>query len=378
MRAQNPPTSRQDVPVAVCAAAQWSEVKALWTALEQASPHASFFLTTEWTECWLEHCAAGLQVEFVVFRAGDRPVGICLLTYKTAHRGPIPVRRVYVNAAGEDERDSTCIEFNNLLCLEGWEEAVARALAGYVGGRNWDEIALYGFCAGPALEAFLGMFPDCRASHNLRPSHYVDLDAIRGAGKTYEDVLGQTTRKHLRQNYRNYGKAGELTVHAAGSVEEALGMLADLAVVHQESWVQRGKPGAFASESFMAFHRALIRRTFGSGGVQIWRVGAGDLIGFIYGLIYRGKVNFYQSGLRYTGDKRLSPGLVANACVINACLEAGFKEYDFLAGEVMYKKSLATANRELDWVVLQRPGWKLKGIELLRKVKAAARRPASS
>jgi hypothetical protein len=339
--------------------------------MERNSPYASFFLTTEWTECWLEHYAAGLRIEFLTFEACQEAVGVCVLTYKTERRGPFPMRRVYVNTAGEDERDSACIEFNNLLCLEGWEEAVARALAEYLRQPSWDELVLHGFCTGPALDALTGAFRDCQAVHDLRPSHYVDLDAIRSAGKSYEEMLGSTTRKHLRQNYRNYAKSGALSVHAAGSVPEALEMLEELALMHQKSWNERGKPGVFASQSFTAFHRSLVERTFESGGTQIWKVSAGDPIGYIYGLIYRGKINFYQSGLHYPEDKRLSPGLVANACVINTCLQAGFQEYDFLAGDVMYKKSLATASRKLDWAVLRRPGWKWKAIEFLRKVKPA-------
>ena len=363
-------------PLSICASASWAEVRDVWASLAQASPYASFFLTPEWTECWLEAYGAGMRIEPLSFHAEGRPVAACLLVYTSERRGPFTVRRVYLNTAGEDERDSACIEFNNLLCLEGWEEAVARALARYLRGCRWDELALYGFATGPALDALLGAFPGCAVRRGLRPSYYVDLEAVRESGKTYEEWLGQTTRKHLRQNYRNYGRSGELTVHSAATAAEALAMLEELAAMHQESWVQRGKPGAFASTSFRAFHRALIEHTFDSGGTQIWRVSAGEAIGYIYGLIHRGKISFYQSGLRYTEDKRLSPGLVANACVIRACIDAGLREYDFLAGEVMYKKSLAATSRDLDWVTLERPGWKRSAIELLRKLRAWRRAEA--
>jgi CelD/BcsL family acetyltransferase involved in cellulose biosynthesis len=116
-----------------------------------------------------------------------------------------------------------------------------------------------------------------------------------------------------------------------------------------------------------------VRRTFPSGGTQLLRISAGEVVGVIYSFIRRGKVYFYQSGLRYTDDKRLSPGMVANAGAINHFLAAGCREYDFLAGNAQYKKSLSTHSRELDWLVLQRPGWKLRTIALLRKLKMKAR-----
>jgi CelD/BcsL family acetyltransferase involved in cellulose biosynthesis len=354
-------------------AARWSDVRPAWATLAEASPYSSFFLLPEWVDCWLANCAEGLSVQVLVFRDESQPVGACLVTGKNVRLGGIPVRRIYLNAAGEDELDDTCIEYNNLLCLAGWEGPVARALASHLAAEKWDELVLNGFCDGPPLEAILAAFPECETAQNARPSYYVDLDAIRDSGSAYEDLLGQPTRKHLRQNYRHYAKLGELKTQTASSEEEALSMLDELAALHQDSWTRRGQPGAFSSATFNGFHRDLIRATFGQGGTQLFRISAGEVVGLIYAFVYRRKVYFYQSGLRYTDDKRLSPGQVANACAINRCLEAGWAEYDFLAGDTPYKKSLGTKLRSLTWVCLRRPHWKLRGIEVLRQIKAKLR-----
>src|SRR5512133_60630 len=115
----------QNVSLQVCSPGQWADVRCDWAALADASAYTSFFLLPEWTECWLENCAAGLKARVLVFRDGSRPVGACLVASKTVRRAGIPLCRLYLNAAGEDDRDDTCIEFNNLLCLPGWEGAVA-------------------------------------------------------------------------------------------------------------------------------------------------------------------------------------------------------------------------------------------------------------
>jgi CelD/BcsL family acetyltransferase involved in cellulose biosynthesis len=368
------PSSPEKLSLQVCPPDRWPELRADWAAVAEASPYTSFFLLPEWTEAWLATCTAGLNVRILLFRHGEQPVGACLAVRKTVRRGGIPVRRVYLNTAGEDERDDTCIEFNNLLCLEGWEEAVARGLAEDLDREKWDELMLNGFSAGPPLDALRAALSQCEASQEICPSHYVDLDAIRDSATSYEESLGPTTRKHLRQNYRHYAKLGDLQTGRAATLDEALSMLDELAALHQESWQRRGRPGAFASSSFTAFHRTLIRKTFASGGTQLFRVTAGEVVGLIYAFVYRRKVYFYQSGLRYSDDKRLSPGQVVNASVINACLEAGWSEYDFLAGDAPYKKSLGPCARDLTWVVLRRPGWKLRTIDLLRGIKAVTRR----
>ena len=82
--------------------------------------------------------------------------------------------------------------------------------------------------------------------------------------------------------------------------------LDELAQLHQNRWTGRGKPGVFASSRFIAFHRDLVARAFPSGGVQLLRIRAGAMvIGLLYNFIYKGRVYFYQGGLRFSDDNRL-------------------------------------------------------------------------
>jgi CelD/BcsL family acetyltransferase involved in cellulose biosynthesis len=107
----------------------------------------------------------------------------------------------------------------------------------------------------------------------------------------------------------------------------------------------------------VAFHRSFIRKTFPLGTVQLLRVMAGsNTVGLVYNLVHRGKVYFYQCGYNYTADRRLSPGTVSLALVIQYCLDRGFLEFDFLAGEAPYKASLSTGSRSLVWATFRRPG----------------------
>jgi hypothetical protein len=63
----------------------------------------------------------------------------------------------------------------------------------------------------------------------------------------------------------------------------------------------------------------------------------------------------YQSGLHYSSDNRLKPGFLTHYLAIRHCLEqTALQEYDFLAGDSQYKRSLTTANRPLSWIVVRR------------------------
>jgi CelD/BcsL family acetyltransferase involved in cellulose biosynthesis len=187
---------------------------------------------------------------------------------------------------------------------------------------------------------------------------------------TYLARLSRNTREQIRRSWRIYGEQGPLAVEAAADLPEALAMLDELAQLHQDSWTARGKPGAFASKRFTAFHRDLIRRVFPKGGVQLLRIRAGSaVIGLLYNFVHARRVYSYQSGLRFSDDNRLKPGLVAHVAAIRYCREAGLLEYDFLAGEDRYKHSLSTDARMLTWLVFERSTLKMRAIRLLRGLK---------
>ena len=87
------------------------------------SPKAElrFFLSDGWVSTWLEVYGEELTPKILFFQQDldAQVVGACLLIRSVFWQGFIPVRRVYLNCAGESEGDSTCIEYNRLLCLPG-------------------------------------------------------------------------------------------------------------------------------------------------------------------------------------------------------------------------------------------------------------------
>jgi CelD/BcsL family acetyltransferase involved in cellulose biosynthesis len=281
------------------------------------------------------------------------------------------VQRVYLNTAGEDPADETVMEYNALLCLEGWEGEIAAALRRHLDRIAWDEFAANGMAEGPSLKALTSVaFPDRPANLTNVQSHYVDLARLGPSADNYLADLSRNTREQIRRSCRIYGQQGPLEVQAAATLPEALAILDELAQLHQASWIARGKPGAFASKRFSAFHRDLIERVFPKGGVQLLRVRAGStVIGLLYNFVYARRVYSYQSGLRFSDDNRLKPGLVAHVAAIRYCCEAGLLEYDFLAGEDRYKQSLSTDARTLTWVVVERPTLKMRAMRVLRGLK---------
>lgn len=353
----------------------WPQLEGGWADLAVASPHTSFFLTPNWVGAWLAAFGAARQPRFLVFHDEASAVGMCLLVSRTEGRGPFPVRRVLLHTAGEDPADETVIEYNALLCLEGWEAEMAAALRRDLEGQAWDEFAAPAMAEGPGLKALeSSAFPDIPAGVVEVRSHYVDLAGLGPGADTTLAGFSGNTREQLRRSRRIYEREGPLQVQAATDAREALAMLDEMAQLHQSRWTGRGKPGVFASPRFTGFHRDLVARAFPEGGIQLLRIRAGaTVIGLLYNFVYKGRVYFYQSGLRFSDDNRLKPGLVAHEAAIRYCRDAGLREYDFLAGEDRYKQSLSTDARTLRWLVFERPTLKMKAMRLLRNLKRRTR-----
>ncbi len=332
---------------------QWSGVAPVWERIHSRCHDASFFLSREWVDCWLSVFGNDLNPEILTFTNGSETVGCCLLVWRVEWIRGVPLRRVYLNCAGEDASDSTCIEYNALLALGEHEESVARALIAYLKGRGWDELLLPGIVEQKAVQ-MLKSLPG-RAEVLEQPAHFVAFAPLREGPCEYLAAISSKARKRIGQTRRTFEEDGSTCeVRIADSVEEGMEMLRQLAELHQERWESRGHDGCFSSEKFTLFHTRMIQRNFGR--VLLFRVQAGTkIVGLLYCFVHRGWVHYYQSGFCYTLDRRRSPGLLTVSSAISACLEREeITGFDFMAGDSLYKNSLGTATRRLEWVTVQR------------------------
>jgi len=349
----------------------WPRLSPVWSELAETAPDASFFLGHGWIDAWIQTFGAQLQPKILVFHGDGGVVGICLVVFRNQLRGPVPVRRAFLNAAGEDDEDVTCLEYNRILCRPGFETAVGAALQSWLAREGWDEFvanALSDDIALPPLER-------CEVVRREVNSYFVDTTAITPTIDGFLSRLSRNTRAQIRRSMRLYEEAGALRVQSAETAEQGVAFLDELAALHQTTWRSRGQQGVFASPRFYGFHKLLITKAFAAGGIKLLRVIAGEkTIAVLYLFVRSGKVMFYQSGLHQVSDNRLKPGLVAHALAVVELAARGHREYDFLAGESQYKKSLSTASRRLVWLVFRRRGLKQAAIDLLKQVRARLER----
>jgi hypothetical protein len=348
-------------------------VASIWQEIERRLGNEGLTCSWAWTGTWLKHYGDAIPHTFVVAES-DGPRGIALVTHGIGkRRGPFPVRTLHIGTAGEPDAETVRVQYNRLLVsdtdrpdfLSGLVELLAES------GIAFDELRLDGF---PESE----IAPLVRQSDafvlDRRTCHVADLIAVRQKGLQFKDAVRGDMGKKLRRSVRRIEEElGPIQVEWAESLEQARTTFAEMVALHEARWRADGKPGAFASPRFAGFHRDLIQELFPQGKILLARVRAGDVtIGCDYSFIERNRVLGYQWGVARLDDERLSPGVATGAAMLQAALERGLDEYDWLSGDTFYKRQLSTTTRELIWARSSR-GARIQMIYKLHEASRLAR-----
>jgi len=350
-----------------------------WRDLERRSS-CSIFQSWTWVGTWLHQLPKSVELYLLKVVDGDKLIGLAIFGARTLMRHRfVRSRTLLLHETGSKEMDRMTIEYNSILAETGSEREVVLAGVKCVKAANitWDELMVSGVEA-RAFETWQATIQGTDTRLILRQEStcpFVDLDAVRKSGGDYLALLSSNTRQQIRQSIKAYEKAGSLSISVASSEELAVEYLHELQEMHDTHWRGRGQDGAFGSEFTRNFHDRLVREAVARAELQMLRVTVGsEIIGYLYNFTTGGHVYFYQSGFKYSEDRKLRPGLVCHYLAVMHNLEAGNRIYDFLSGAQRYKQSLATANVKMYWFALQKPRIVFAVERLLERVKHAIRR----
>ena len=353
-----------------------------WEQLEsQVQP--AFFLSWAWIGTWLNTIPANHRPALLRACKDDVCVGLALLGRKhIRRRGLVSSNASYLNESGYPEYDSLTIEHNGFLVSTQSNNldlltSLFRKLAETTEFR-WDELFISAI-PDPRQQQYqraLDTLPLNSKIRYAKPYYLVELERIRTEKKDYLSYLSRNSRSQLRRALKENNKQGEINIEVAADTSQALEMFADLRTLHQGYWLQKGQPGAFASEFSQCFHHKLITDYFPKGNIQLIKITAGkQLLGYLYNFIYKGTVCNYQSGINYEiADNKAKPGICCHYQAILYNLEKGYKLYDFLMGDQRYKSSLATKSDTMAWMVIQKPRPSFAIESFLQRIKSALRK----
>jgi Acetyltransferase (GNAT) domain len=339
-----------------------------WDPLFLVAARSSVFVSKAWLESWLKIYGGDFEGWWIRWDYDGEVVGGCMVSMRVATEGKVPLRSLALNATGQASERTPFAEYNDVLWVEPYRHEIAADLCTFLQSQTWDRLQLSGYENDGVLAELARNITVAKTESRIETSAYVDLASVRE--NSLEFTLSANARNQLRRSAAGYeAQFGPLQLVSAASVTEALEFLTELAKWHNLRRRAKGEAGSFESSSVMSFHRYLIERLFDESRVELLRLDAGiTTIGYLYNFVHDGKVYFFQSGFRYDGDAKMKPGLLMHARAISQSAANGRREYDFLAGEARYKKSLAKCARTLHWTVLFRNVARVRALLKLRTV----------
>jgi Acetyltransferase (GNAT) domain len=331
-----------------------------WSELLERSGSNEIMLSPAWLLPWWRRFGdhGGRELRVGVLHRGDVLAGLVpLLARWHWYSLGIPFRRLELLGTGEREQDEVCSEYLNVIAPRGAEEEVvtslAEALARGVFG-PWDELvlgAMNGASPLPELLARELRKSEAQAStsasisiEEIGAARYIQLPATWGA---YLEALPSASRYLVSRSLRDFARwAGDgLELREAVSRLDLMEGRRALLALHSSRW---GGGGAFASPRFDAFHGEVMPALLDRGALDLsWICARGEPVAALYNLRWDGRVYCYQSGRRLDLPRAIRPGIVIHAHGIRRAIEAGMREYDFLAGTSQYKRKLAPTTRPL-------------------------------
>lgn len=325
-----------------------------WAPLFEASGSDSVFLSPAWMQSWIAVYGADFEGSWVHWEAGGRVVAGCLLVERVVRVKGIPMRSQFLNATGHADSPVPLAEFNDVLHVRGYGDAVARDLLRLLHERSWARLLLSGHEHDSIAGRLLAMVDGTQVEQRSSASRYVDLRAL--GERPFESTLTGRSGTYLRRNRREYeARLGAIGVHRAQTLAEALDLFAQMRELHLLRWNALGKTTSLAADAVVDFHLRVIRALFAGGGVELLRVGSAERpIGFLYNFVLHGKVSVFQTGFAYEPASKRSPGLLTHALAIEHYRQGGLREYDFLSGDAQYKRTLSNRVRELLWTTVYR------------------------
>lgn len=350
-----------------------------WPALFRDSGNRSIFLSPAWLQGWIDLYAADFHGEWLWWEADGRVVAGCLLLERVIRVKGVPLRSVFLNATGLAAAPTPLAEFNDVLHLPAYREAVASDLARHLTRKSWSRCFLSGYEESSLCAALASLVDSAAVEHDTRVAPYVDLCAL--GDRSFEMALTGSTGTQVRKNKRVYeSQFGPLSVQPAASLDEALHFFSEMSRLHLVRWTAQGESTSLSSPVVIEFHRRLIARLWPEGQVELVRVGSADkVVGYLYNYVFQGKVFFFQSGFDYELDPARSPGMLTHVLAIEHYRQRALHEYDFLAGDARYKRSLANGDRSLRWSILYKDQLWARAFLLGRRVwsRLAERKPAA-
>lgn len=326
-----------------------------WRRLQEATS-VSAFKSFDWQRNWWRHfggAGRGCVLHLVVVERDGVVVGIAPLMIRSDPvLGPVRLETLQFLAAGISD-------YLGILCEAHDAHPVATAIADHLRGVSFDALVLRDL---RDLTGVSGLLLDRLGQAGWtvqrQPGETCPHTPLRA---TWDDTLkgfSASHRKRLSYMQRRLEREFAVEFRQVTDPAELDDAMRTMMSMHQQHWVGTGFAGAFNSADSQRFHLETARAFLGRGRLVLafLRIN-GKEAASLYGFKAGKSLQFYLSGRSETDEfVKYSPGVVIHVYCMQAMIQEGIGDYDFLRGTESYKYTLG-ATDSATWSLLAfRPG----------------------
>jgi CelD/BcsL family acetyltransferase involved in cellulose biosynthesis len=319
-------------------------VRALWCELENRAS-SNVFLSWFWIGTWLEVFVS----DFILVTAKNQQGHVVGLGIVVKSSSPSLFRGsddYHLHRTGSRELDQIWIEYNDYLMDADYVEQLRPLMNQYVMSHI---VKKGGLSIGVSDSEVLSRAGLSNISQRVvweTVAYRVNLHRYASFSEYEKQTLSKNARYQIRRSKKRYALNGPIEFHYYDK-GEVTQFFKECGPNHLQRW---GESSGFNNPKFLDFHHRLANKGIEQGIVKLAKVMAGEQhLGYIYNLHYKNCVYFYLSAFDYNfEDKHLKPGLVTHHLLIESALNKGFLHYDFMGGELQYKRTLSDEAKTLE------------------------------
>ena len=322
---------------------EFDSIETEWKELYGRTECNSVFMTFEWLSQWWKHFGQQRGLAIVIVRNHGSLVALAPLCI--SRQGVLRFRRL--GFLGDTLVGS---DYLNFLVVDSYKAEALRCVCNCIIGirDQWDYIELADFLANSdVLQTFHDVAKGSGMAINPKPSTICPYVALPGTVDQYWASLRSRLRKNLRYHMRllqRQAKVAFVKVDAASEIEQAFD---DVTQLHEARFRARHRSSTFLAPEVKTFHRTAAKSLAAAGLARIYFLELdGKRIAGMYGFSNGRTFSLYQSGSD-PAYGRFSVGTLLISSVMQALIEEGHSEFDFLRGQEAYKQLWATGEREL-------------------------------
>lgn len=329
-----------------------------WLQLEKISS-TSFFLSWKWIGCWLKQLTGADKIYLITAKKNDLTVGLGIFTERNIVRHHfIKSKQWFLHRTGIDTKDQIWIENNSFLLCDDGKKEINDEMWQYL-QKNKSKVDE--FVVHVAKEASLvpkGLLANkyIYLSEQYEFGYKIALTKLPNL-QSYLTSLSKNTRQQFNRSIKSLAKQGDIEFSVIEEASEQIKLLESAKHWHIEKWQNTSTPSGFTNDEFKSFHQSIITSNHPSAKTLMGKLTLDkNLIGCLYCLTHEKKVYFYLSCLKPFSDNKIKLGMNMHISMIEWLITNNqhYQEYDFLAGEARYKKSLSTTKDEYFKLTIQK------------------------